>query len=134
MQAVYNLYRENEIYQALHRGRPLALNCDVWFLSTIETGERLDGFYATADKAIGSPDGISWPHWMKINEWVSNAGEGSILTYDELEELTGVSRSWMSRNKWLDMIYQTLPGLTIEGLRIGRGRRKMALVGFGKGN
>lgn len=130
LQDTYNLFRENELYQAIHRGRVLSGKKDVWLLTTIQVpGERLDRLYETADKAMNCPDTISWQHWLKIMAWMNQAGPDDVLTYDILSELTGVGYAWASRNKWLEKIRKTNPGdWEIVGLRVSsRGRKKQAL-------
>jgi hypothetical protein len=129
LQSIYQLYREAELKQALHRSRATIRAVDVWLLSTVAVDERLDGFFASADEALNAPEGISWQHWRTILRWLES-GTDDLLTYETLSALTGVGEAWISRNKWLDRIYERVAGdWEIASLKINaRGRGKRALM------
>jgi hypothetical protein len=117
LQEVYELFREVELIQSAHRARPLTQDCDVWLLTAIETGIRLDGLYERPEQAIGTPVGFNAIAWEKMLRWLDGLDDGAILTNKIIAEGIGVGESWVSRNKWLQAIAENLPEWQIDTIK-----------------
>lgn len=130
LQAVYRLYREDELLQAIHRGRPLTNDCDVWLLTSIPVNEWLDGIYENPGDALNCPENMAWQQWVKIKPWLDGIWEaGGQITNEMLAELADVTVQWVYSQGWLETIARLQPERwQIGSLQsTGRGRRKKTL-------
>jgi hypothetical protein len=131
LQAVYDQLREAELVQALHRSRVNTRDTVVWMLTSVPTGESLDGIWDDPPLEAGFPEGIHWRQWLKLLPWLEKRREeGLPVTYDDLAEVTGVGIRHTQNNRWLDVIAARYPEQwATSELRPaqGRGRPKKAL-------
>lgn len=93
--------REAEMLQAVHRFRPLTRDVPVWLFSSIPTGLPLAGVWD--DPPLG-PAGIDWRAWLKIKPLLDSTAAGAAVSLDDLAEVAGVARTWVSGQKWLTKI------------------------------
>lgn len=130
---IARVYREQELHQAIHRGRLLTNPCDVWLLTSIPTPERLDQLHDTPHEALGIAEDWNWPAWAKLLAWLTSLQEEITLSYtaDErlgtlgLDTITGLAKRTLMAQHWLERIQNEFPKLTrLESLKVGgqRGR------------
>lgn len=86
--------REDEIVQCVHRGRILTRDCDAWIVSSVDTGEVLDGLWGDPNDALNIPAGIPWQAFLDIEEFFLSRDK---VTASDLEEEFGYAKSWALR-------------------------------------
>jgi hypothetical protein len=128
LQAVYDQLREAELVQALHRSRVNTNESTVWLLTSVITGESLDGVWDDPPAEAGFPSGIYWKQWLKLKPWIETRQEP--ITYADLADVTGVLESTARKGKWLNLIRTHYAGeWQIETLaRSGTGGGRKALA------
>lgn len=124
LSVVLEEFRRNEIVQALHRVRPNLKPSDVWILTSLPTGEPLDGIYENASdlpftpkrrqvertsksgRVYSSWEGISWECWLFLYRWLDLKWDEGVkyLTKEDLATQAHVSASTVRAQKWLDYL------------------------------
>ncbi len=125
LQTVFEQLREEELVQAIHRARPNVRACEVWLLTSIPTGEPMDGVW---DDPPVAPPGISWPAWTRVQAWLRDRrGLGLPVTNADLALAMGVSEGWVRERQMLASIIAAYPDewepTTLAPRGGGRGRR-----------
>ena len=96
---VLAMFREDEIRQSLHRGRPLIQPCDVWLMTTVPTTEPLTGFYENLDQPFATElNGMKWQNWLRVHLVIVNLSPGT-YTLEDLTNLLGTKFSFA--RKWV---------------------------------
>src|SRR5205807_1519050 len=63
LQRLLEIFREDELVQAVHRARPNIRDCDIFLLSPVAIAEPIDFIF---DEPPIGPRGIPWQHWLRI--------------------------------------------------------------------
>ena len=112
LSVVLEEFRRNEIVQAMHRVRPNLKNSVVWLLTSVPTGEPLDGIYEDLSELDWTPVrvkdkswGVPWRRWLSLYEWMDEQwGFGKMLTKQDLATQTGVSLSTVQNAYWIECL------------------------------
>jgi len=126
-----DVFREQEIVQAIHRFRPISRDVPIYVLTSIPTSEILDGIYEDPREILDIPGGISnWEAWMKLVVWLRDRhDQGLPVTYDDIAEATGLPETTVRRWKWLDAILEAFPDLwQVDQIAPKGGRPKRAIM------
>jgi hypothetical protein len=128
LQAVYDQMREAELVQALHRSRVNVHDTTVWLLTSVVTGEALDGVWDDPPAEAGFPAGIYWKQWLKIRAWLKDRDH---VTYADIAEVAGIQEATARQNRLLDHIAAHMPDqwqlAALERVSPKGGRPKKAL-------
>lgn len=105
LHAVYAMFREGEIKQSGHRGRPLTMPCDVWLITSIPIKERLDGIWNSPNDCLNLPREVHWSRWPALKRWLYQ--EELFVSVNDIAEKEKVSRQWAA--KWAKSIADWQP-------------------------
>ena len=105
LQAVYSMFREGEIKQSGHRGRPLTNACDVWLITSIPIKEHLDGIWESPNDCLNLPRDVHWSRWPSLKRWLLK--ETLFIPTTKIAEVENVSRQWATR--WVNSIAEWQP-------------------------
>jgi len=93
LQALLGQLREAELYQAVHRARPLTRDTDIWLLSNVPVPELPITELLTTREAVGSPVGVDPYRWLELLAVVGEAGAaGGPVTAATIQEQMVCSR------------------------------------------
>lgn len=107
LEIVLKLFREDELRQALHRGRPITRQCDIWLLTSVPTVEPLTSFYENPNEIFSDMTAkIGWRNWHRVKSTLTSLEKGSYHA-DDLAHLLGTksgyaktwSAAWAELNK-----------------------------------
>ena len=104
LQRIFELSREQEIVQALHRCRINIRPAIVYNVNSIPINEELDEIMDAP--MIEHPEGITWQNWLTIEDWLSSQ---KIVTANSLAVQTGLKSSYIKDRKWLKLIADFQP-------------------------
>lgn len=123
LQALLWQTREAEIFQAIHRGRPIRYPCDVWLFTNLPIPEiQIDQIVQFRD-IVGAPKGIDGDTWRDVLELAYRLVEerGWVITQDLID--AGICKREQAR-KCIDGLTEydadTFPELEVKG--VGKGR------------
>ena len=130
------VYREQELVQAVHRARPILREVDIWLLTNLPIEEDLTAIFEDPAEILGAPEGFNWQAWVKVVGWI-HANPGKILTYKiipghsdaGLDEITGMDPKWLREQKWIPALIEKIPGVEAEAVVTGRRPADGAKVG-----
>jgi len=109
LEVVADVYRKEELEQAIHRARPINYDCDVWLLTSTPTAETLTEIYDQPEEIFGNPP-VGWKAWIKIKKAIPSwQVAGTRIDYAEVSQVTGLSESYMRRVKILAEILKAWP-------------------------
>jgi hypothetical protein len=100
--------REAEIFQAIHRGRPIRYPCDVWLFTNLPIPEiQIDAIVQFRD-VVGAPQGIDGDRWIKIVEFgYQRLEEQGYIAVRDLEDHFQCNRS--VANRYIDGLTEKFP-------------------------
>lgn len=105
LNAVYQMFREGELKQSGHRGRPLTNDCDIWLITPIAIDERLDGLWDSPNDCLNLPRDVHWSRWPALERWLGQVE--LFASVGEIAEHEHVSRQWATR--WANSICDWQP-------------------------
>jgi len=122
LETIAAVYREDELVQAIHRGRPISRPCDVWLLTSIPTNEPLTAIYDKPGDVFNSPM-PDWKAWRKIEALVPAWYEQGREIDAEMLEAEGMVKAETAwRYELVSAIVDRFPALYTTGKAIPRGK------------
>ena len=119
LRTLHDSWCADELSQAIHRGRPLVSDTDVWLLSSQPTGDQLTDIYNDPGDLFDVPEGVHWVSWLKILDYIDSLDLGATFGYEELAEVAGTTVRTARNQKWLPLLASLYPD-EVEVTRLRR--------------
>ncbi len=103
LQAVLEMFREDELIQAVHRIRPVNHACDIWLFTNIPVAGLAPDELVSMHDICDAPENVRLEQWRKVQDLMA---QHEIITSADIQAL-GIHRN--TANKYIEMI-ANMPG------------------------
>lgn len=123
LQAVLEMFREDELIQAVHRIRPVNHPCDIWLFTNIPVSGLAPDRLVSMQELQGAPEGTVISKWNRLLAWADGRDQIS------LSDLPGaIDVHYETAKKYFDALLETGEWQPVTAVRTGtRGRPKRTI-------